>query len=252
MLADFWGGWVYWGFGGVLVLYLFGVLCQSLLTLQFYGLLLVQLFECSLFVLGYLAQEQCLVLMKQFGTFMYVCRTQYLVGNDGYAVNDALCELSPLQRVASCIFEQEVGLEDDEVSLVLLHVLAKLGGIMFACKAVGVVAVGKEKNLDVHSFGKQHVGTSQGCMDAGFVAVVKQGDIICVSMEETYLRFGECSTRVCHYILNATLVHRDDVGISLDHIDTVVFGYLFLCLIDAVEFASLAINVCFGRVDVFL
>ena len=53
---------------------------------------------------------------------------------------------------------------------------------------------------------------------------------------------AECSTRVGYNILNAALVHGNDICISFNHIYEVEFGYRFLCLVYTVQFFFLVIN----------
>ncbi len=47
-------------------------------------------------------------------------------------------------------------------------------------------------------------------------------------------------------------MHGNDVSISLDHIYAVLFGYGFLCLVDAVELLVLVVYFRIWRVDIFL
>ncbi|COX92787.1 Uncharacterised protein [Mycobacterium tuberculosis] len=37
---------------------------------------------------------------------------------------------------------------------------------------IRVIPVGKEQNLDVHTFLEQHIGTPYRCLDSSFVTVV--------------------------------------------------------------------------------
>ena len=64
-------------------------------------------------------------------------------------------------------------------------------------------------------------------MDASRIAVVQQSDVGREAMEYVYLMNRECRARVCHHILNATLVHRDYIGVTLYHEYTVFLGYSF-------------------------
>ena len=71
-------------------------------------------------------------------------------------------------------------------------------------------------------------------------------------MEYAYLVFGECRAGVGHYVLYAALVHGDDVGVSLHHVDAVLLGDGSLGLKDAVQFVVLVVDDGVGGVDVFL
>ena len=71
-------------------------------------------------------------------------------------------------------------------------------------------------------------------------------------MQKTYLMYRKCCTTISYDILNTTLVHRDNVRISLHHINKVVLGYSFLCLEDTIEFSLFMIDNAIGRIDILL
>ena len=190
-------------------------------------------------VLVGLADKHTFVDTQHLATLMQISGTDDLFGYDGYALNNVLDELRTLERIATRIAQKEVGLEDNEVGLVCLDILAELGGIVLTRKTVGVVAVGQKKYLDVHALGKEHVGSAECGMDAGTVAVVKQCDVGCESVEKAYLRFVECCSGVGNNVFNSALVHGDDIGVALDHVDTVFLDDGLLCLENAIEFVAL-------------
>ena len=134
------------------------------------------------------------------------------------------------------------------VGYILPEVLCRV----LACKRVGVVAVGQQQHPDVHALCKQHVSASQCGMDAGLVAVVDKHDVLRKPVEHTYLVERESRARIGNHVFQAALVHRYDVSVSLHHVDAVLLGYLFLCLIDAVELLFLVVYLRVGRVHVFL
>ena len=84
------------------------------------------------------------------------------------------------------------GFISDEIDLVVLQVLLELRGRVLAGKAVGVIAVGEEQELDVHTFGQEHVDASFTGMDACVVAVEDDGDVFRDAMDEVYLFGSEC------------------------------------------------------------
>ena len=84
-----------------------------------------------------------------------------------------------------------------------LDVLAEVAGRMLAGKRVGVLAVGQQQHLEVHALGEQHVGTSQGSMDAGSVAVVEQDDVRGEPVQDVDLVDGKRRSRVGHHVLYA-------------------------------------------------
>ena len=71
-------------------------------------------------------------------------------------------------------------------------------------------------------------------------------------MQKTYLMYRKCCTTISYDILNTTLVHRDNVRISLHHINKVVLSNSFLCLEDTIEFSLFMIDNAIWRVDILL
>ena len=59
-------------------------------------------------------------------------------------------------------------------------------------------------------------------------------------------------TRVSHHVLNATLVHRNNIGVALHHVHAIFFGNGFLTLKDAIQFVVFVVNVRVGRVYILL
>ena len=72
-------------------------------------------------------------------------------------------------------------------------------------------------------------------MDAGRVAVVDERDVRGEAVEHVDLMDAQGCTRVGHDILDAALVHGDDVGLTFHHIDAVLLGDGTLGLPDAIE-----------------
>ncbi len=145
-----------------------------------------------------------------------------------------------------------MGLELYEVRLVVLDVLSELLCRVLLGEGVGVVAVGQQHHFDVHAVLEEHVRTSQCRLDAGGVAVVEQYDVLREAVQYAYLVLGECRAGVGHYVLYATLVHGDDVGVALHHVDAILLGYGFLSLEYAVQLVVLVVDDGVGRVDVLL
>lgn len=56
-------------------------------------------------------------------------------------------------------------LEADKVGFMLLNELLKFGCIMLAGKRVGVVAIGQQTHLDVHTLFEQHIDTTDRRFD---------------------------------------------------------------------------------------
>ena len=71
-------------------------------------------------------------------------------------------------------------------------------------------------------------------------------------MQKTYLMYRKCRTTISYDILNTTLVHRDNVRISLYHINKVVLSNSFLCLKDTIEFSLFMIDNAIWGIDILL
>ena len=71
-------------------------------------------------------------------------------------------------------------------------------------------------------------------------------------MEKAYLMYAQGSARIGHHILYATLVHGDNIGISLHHIHLIFLHYLLLGPVEAIEFVIFMVYVRLWRVDIFL
>ena len=89
-------------------------------------------------------------------------------------------------------------------------------------------------------------------MYARLVAVVEQYDVAGEAMQQPNLIDRECRARVSHNVLQSALVHGDNIGIALYHIDTVLLGYGVLGLEDTVELTLLMVDIRIGRVDILL
>ena len=100
--------------------------------------------------------------------------------------------MAQFARVVLCLGHEQVGLELEEVHLMLLHIAPEVLGIVLACKTVGVVAVGQKQDFHVHACRQKHVRASLGGMYAGIVAVVEQGDVVGETVQQVYLLLGKC------------------------------------------------------------
>ena len=123
---------------------------------------------------------------------------------------------------------------------------------MTAGETIWVIAVREEEYLYVHLFFEQHIGTSQRSMNTRIIAVIEKNYVTGKAVQQSDLMHAQCRTRVGHYIFDATLMHRDNIGISFHHKDTILLGYRLLGLIESIEFALLMIDNAIRRVDIFL
>ena len=123
-----------------------------------------------------------------------------------------------------------------------LDIVSELLCGMLAGKRIGIIAIGEEQHLDVHSLRQEHISTTHGGMDTRLVAIVKQRDVLGETPEQLDLIDGECRATVGHHIFQSTLVHRNHVGITFHHIDTVFLGNGLLGLIESVELTFLMVD----------
>ena len=104
---------------------------------------------------------------------MHVCGTHNLIGDDGDALHDFFRQFSAFDGITFSIFQQEVGLEENEVGLVCRYIFFELLCIVLSGKTVRVITIWQKENLYIHAFSQEHVCAASGCMNAGFVAVVE-------------------------------------------------------------------------------
>ena len=121
---------------------------------------------------------------------------------------------------------------------------------MLLREAVGVVAVGQQQHLHVHTLGQQHVDATDRGVYAGGVAVVEHGDVAREAAYEAYLPSSERRARRRDDVLNAALVHRRNVDVALYEIAAVLLRYGVLGLVYAVKLVALVVDERFRRVDV--
>ena len=80
--------------------------------------------------------------MQHLTTFLNIFRAYDGFGDYRYALDNIGDECGAFVGVVCRITHQEVGLETDEVDLMRCDIFLKLRSIMFASKAVGVIAIG--------------------------------------------------------------------------------------------------------------
>ena len=149
-------------------------LCLAAFALALFGTLLGLL----LAAFGHFADQQLVLDVQQLGALLDIYVAHDGFGDDGDALHQAADEFGPLDGVAARVFQQEVGLEADEVRLVFADEGLELRAVVLAGKGVGVVAVGQEADFDVHAFFQQHVDAAQRGLDAGGVTVVEHGEVV--------------------------------------------------------------------------
>ena len=106
----------------------------------------------------------------------------------------------------------------------LIYEFDKIGCIVLARKRIGIIAVGQQKHADVEPFFQQQVNTPDGCFNSGRVTIVEHRYIFGKAVNKSYLTRRKRCARRCHHILDATLMHGDNVGITLHQKTPVVFN----------------------------
>ena len=89
-------------------------------------------------------------------------------------------------------------------------------------------------------------------MDTGLIAVVEQRDVLRETAQHLDLIDTQRRAAIGYDILDARLVHGNDVGITLDHEHAVFLHDGLLGLIDAVELTLLVIDVGVRTVHILL
>ncbi len=119
---------------------------------------------------------------------------------------------------------------------------------MAAGERVGILGFGQQHDPHVHALLEDHVDTAQGGADARRVAVVDHRDVLREAAQQADLVGRERRAGRCDDVLDTGLVHRDHVGITLDHDGVVLLLDRLLGEEEAVEFALLAVDFALGRV----
>ena len=119
----------------------------------------------------------------------------------------------------------------DEIGLVLQDVFFNLGVAMGADKSIGVILRRQRQHLDADAFLEQHVHTANGSFDTGGVTVKHLGDIAGKAADGVDMSLGQCGARRGDDVLESCLMHRDDIGITLDDKAFVLLADLSLGLI---------------------
>jgi len=113
---------------------------------------------------------------------------------------------------------------------------------------IGIVFRRKQHHTDIHPLAQNHVDSPQRSVNTRRITVVDHRDILGKTSEQTNLFGRKGCTGRSHHILYPRLVHRNHVGISLDHDCEIVLLDRFLGEKQAVQLAFLAVNLAFGRI----
>lgn len=105
---------------------------------------------------------------------------------------------------------------------------------MLACEGVRVVTVGEQADFDVHALFQQHVYPSDGRFDTGGITVVKYGHVVGETVDHAYLSGSQRRARRSDYILDARLMHGDNIRIAFHQEATVLLHNGLLGKVNAV------------------
>ena len=214
--------------------------------------LLLQVLEDGSTILVGTTHQNGFIHIEDFGAFMHIGGANDFIWDDSDALHNVLGELSTLDGVTLCVFQQEISFEKNKVCLMGIHIFLELLCIMLTGKTIRVIPIRQKQYLHVHAFSKEHVCAACGSMNARFITIVKEGDVVGEAVKEMNLCLIESGTRVRHHILNATLVHGKHIRVALNHIHHILFGYLLLGLENAIEFVGFMIDDGIRRIDVLL
>ena len=199
----------------------------------------------------YFVVYDSLVYFEPRGTLFDVGCSDYLVGYDGNGFYDVAYHSGFFDRVVFCLVAHHINLELDEIYLVSLDIFDEIGSVVFACEAVGVVAVGQQHCLYIHTVFEQHIYSAYRCFDARCVAVVDDRDILCKTVYELYLSVGKRCARRGYDVFHSRLMHRNDVGVAFDEKTSVLLYYLVFGEKYTVQLVAFVVNLALGRIDVF-
>ena len=172
------------------------------------------------------------------------------VRNLRYRIGNLINQVGFLERVVSRFREHEVCLEDNAVLLLLLDECLNLFQRMLAGEGVRIVTVRKEHHARIHAFPEDEADGADGGMQAGFIAIVHDGDILGELADEPDLLLRERRSAGGYHVGDAHLVHHHHVHVALYQDASVRLGDLALGEVDAQQVAALDVDFRFRRVDV--
>ena len=144
--------------------------------------------------------------------------------------------------------QQQLRLEREEILLVLTDVGLHLRCAVRTGERVGVVLGWQQHHPHVHALLEDHVDAPQRGMDARRVAVVDHGDVAREPIEQADLLRRERGARRRNHVLDPCLVHRNHIGVALDHDGEVLLLDRFFGEVKSVELPFLAVNLALGGV----
>ena len=129
------------------------------------------------------------------------------VGDDGDCLNDVFDDRGLLDRVVISVFQKEIGLEADKVFCVVGQVLGDILDRILLHERVGVVFRWQHHDTDVHTFFENHIGATEGGVNASGIAVVEHGDVLGVTANHADLFGRQRGARTCNHVFDASLMH---------------------------------------------
>ena len=117
-------------------------------------------------------------------------------------------------------------------------------------EGVWVVPVREEHHARIHAFPKDEADGADGGMQAGFVTIVHDGDVLGELADEPDLLLRERGTAGGHHVGDAHLVHHHNVHVALYQDASVCLGNFALGEVNAQQVTALDVNFRFRGVDV--
>ena len=122
--------------------------------------------------------------------------------------------LGALQRVGARLVGEQLSFELQEVLRIVVDGAVQRVAANFLGVGVGIVAVGKENDLDRHAFRQQHVNAPKRGANPCGVAVKNDGDMLGVATDQVDLACGQGRPTGRHHVGHPGLVHRHHIGVA--------------------------------------
>src|SRR5690606_34265055 len=138
-----------------------------------------------------LCDEQAFFNVKEGTAFTYEYRRFDGIRNQSNALHHVVDNAGTFNRVVACIAQQHLGLIENEILLMFGDILPERRRSELLYIRVGVITVGKKQHLYVEPLFQQHIRSSERCLDAGLVAVIKDGYVFGIPRNQPYLPAGK-------------------------------------------------------------
>ena len=94
-----------------------------------------------------------------------------MIGYKRYTFNDRRNSFGLFCGISN-ITQQQAAFVFNKIGLVFVDIAFEIFGGMFTGEAVGVVAIGKQQDLNIHPFGQQHICSTQCSVNTRLVTII--------------------------------------------------------------------------------